>query len=184
MSLNKENKEKLRNLLNLIKIDEVTSYPISNVKDIPFRYIKSEIFLKTSKQNFSFTIEEAIAASNHTQTVITLASNGMHYYYTPTSSKNMLWIPDVYATTKELDGTIVVMQEFPNDGKCQTKYMLAQNSKDASLDEYRDKDVIIFNNANFYLEKATLKHLTNICNNFWQQELIKNKNGLSILNNS
>lgn len=183
MSLNKQDKQELRNLLASIKIDEVTTFPISYIQNIPFAYINSEVFFQTSKKNFSFTIEEAIQASEQTQTVITLKNNGMHYYYTPTSSKNMLWIPNAYETIKETKGSVVVMQEFPSDGKCSTKYLEIDKSDDSSLDEYRDKDVVLFNNANFYLERESVEYLAKVANRLWQEDMIKNRISLTTLQN-
>jgi len=49
MSLKKEDQLELSSLLSSIKLDSVTKFPVSNMKDIPFNYINYEIVFKTGK---------------------------------------------------------------------------------------------------------------------------------------
>ncbi len=181
MALKKEEQIELSNLLSSIELDKVTKFPVANIPNVPIAYMNYEVVFKSKDKFMGFSIEDAIKESNHAQTVTILDKNGMHFYYTKTQVKQMLWIPNVYDTIKDVEGTVVVMQEFPQDGECVTRYIKAQDINDDSIKEFLDKDVLIFNNADFYIQKSSLENLSKICNTLWSQDMLKNKSGLSTL---
>ena len=178
MSLSQEEKMGLCSLLSSIRIDTVTDFPVANVLQVPFEYMSHEVVYKTKDKFFGFTISEAIKESELTSTVKILDKNGMHYYYTPDKNREMLWMPSVYDTIKDIDGTVLVMQEFPVDGSCTTKYVLAKDVDNESVNQYLDKDVVIFNNANFYVSRETVKHLSKVCNDLWKKDILISKNAM------
>jgi len=184
MSLKKKNQIELSLLLNSIKLDKVTKFPISNTHNVPISHLNFEIVLKIDNNFFGFTIEEAIKESKHQTTVMILDKNGMHFYYTQDKIKQKIWIPAIYDTVKETKNTVVVLQNFPQDGSCQTKYIEANTIHDESIKKYLDLDVILFNDANFYIERRNLKDLAEICNTLWRQDILINKNGLTTLQNA
>ncbi len=181
MSLKKEYQRELSSILSSITLDKVTKFPISNTKDVPIAYMSYEVVLKTKDKVFGFSLQEAIEESQHQESVIILENNGMHFYYTPTLSKQQLWIPAVYDIIKDTIGTLLILQNFPNDGECVTKFLKEQEIDDASMDAYRDLDVIIFNDANFYVQRENLANLAKISNELWRKDMLVNTSGLTTL---
>ncbi len=181
MSLNKEEKRELSILLSTIRLDVVTDFPITNVLNVPTEYASYEVVYRTKNKLHGFTLDEAIKQSGHPETVAILDTNGMHYYYTQNRPKQMLWMPSIYDTVKNTEGTVIVMQDFPSDGQCRTKHAMAKDIEDSALDDFRDKDVVIFNNANFFLDRGTLKRLSDEADALWKKSLLSNNSGLSTL---
>jgi len=181
MSLNKKEQRELSDLLNSILFDAVTEFPISNASDIPFEYIGYEVVLVTNNKTFGFSIVDAIKESKHTSTVVILDKSGMHYYYTDNKHKQPIWMPDVQNTINGINGTVVVLQEFPSNNKCSTKFIKAKDITDKSIEEYLDKDAVIFGKANFYISKSILGHLAEVCNDLWSKEKLSNFSPLPTL---
>jgi len=183
MSLNVEEKKELSDLLTSIKLDEVTRFPISNMSTVPLDYMKHEVVFKSKETIYAFTLVEAIKKSKHSATVTVLDKNGMHFYYTQNADKEMLWIPDIRETIKDIKGTVLVIQEFPNDGACISKFLKAEDVNSESIKPYLDQNLVIFQNANFYIQRENLDALANLCNKLWQEDRLKPANGLSTLQN-
>jgi len=184
MSLNKDEKDNLSKLLSFIKLSEITNFPISNILTIPLDYMQYDIVLQGDKKVYGFSIFEAIQKCNFSETVITLDKNGMNFFYTQSIEKQMLWMPDIRDTIKDVKGTVLVVQEFPQDGKCISKFIKAEDVKDEAIKPFLNENLVIFQDANFYIRRENLEVLADTCNRLWQEDRLKPANKLTTLHNT
>ena len=175
MLLDSKQKQELLNLLKSLNlnIENITSFPISNMKTIPLKYQTNEVLFKVGKDYLPLTIQEAIKLSGLEESIITLESNGMHYYHTKEVKKEKIWMPDINIKAQEVEGTILVIQEFSSKNKCKTMYIKAEDIKNDSLNEFRDKNIVILQKANRYLTKQSVNTLANIATKLWKSSQLK-----------
>jgi len=184
MLLEKEAKRDLSDLLSLIKFDEVTIFPVSNIEAVPVTHMQYEVVFKYKEKVFGFSIEEAIKQCEHSTTVTILNNKGMHFFYTDKINKKSLWIPNIRDTIKEIEGTVMVIQDFPKDGQCFTRYIKAVDVDDEVIKPYIDQNLVIIQDANFYIERDNLDILADLCNKLWQDDKLKPMSRLSTLHNT
>ena len=184
MSLNQKEKEGIHKLLNSIKMSDVTVYPISNISPVPAEYAKYEIVYESEKKIYGFSVFDAIKKSGYSETVISLDKNGMNFFYTSNIEKKMLWLPDIRDKIKDVEGTVVVLQNHPEAGQCITKYIKAEDIEDEAIKPFLHENLVIFQEANFYIQRANLEVLADVCLQLWHQDTQKNLNGMTTLQNT
>jgi len=168
MILDNIQRKELANLLESLNIENVTKFPISNLETVPLKYGDNEVLFKVGKKYLALSIQEAIKLCGLNNSVITLESNGMHYYHTEEFKKEKIWMPDINVRAQEIKGTILIIQEFPKDGQCKTMHIRAEDIKDKSINEFKEKNVVILQKANRYLSKQSIATLANIATNLWK----------------
>ncbi|MDF1881750.1 hypothetical protein JHD50_10645 [Sulfurimonas sp. MAG313] len=170
MSLNVEEKKGVSKLLASIKMSDVIKFPISNVLPIPEGFKDSEIIFKSKKKTYGFSVFEAIKQAHYKETVISLEKNGMNFFYTSQIEKQMLWMPDIKESIKDVEGTVVVIQSFPKPGECISKYIKGKDVQDEAIKPFLDKNLVIFQEANFYIRRENLEVLAGACINLWKED--------------